>query len=99
MTKYGTQLEINLLRTVINAWELELLKTSVQYFVTCQTDQDLGNNPSENAAVKVDAQVETPVNTQTDGSTLVMSDSSFVAKSQDQTGQDLGKQNYSKLVF
>ena len=49
-----------------------------------QTDQDLGNNPSENANVKVDAQVETLVNTQTDSSTLVMSDSSFVAKSEDQ---------------
>ena len=25
---------------------------SVQYFITCQTDKDLGNNPIENAAVK-----------------------------------------------
>ena len=46
----------------------------------------------------MDAQVETHVNTQTDSSSLVMSDGSFVAKSQDKTGQDLGKQNYSKLV-
>ena len=64
-----------------------------------ETGQDKGNNCSENAAVKVDAQVETPMNSQTDSSTLIMSDSSFMAKSQDQTGQDLGKQNYSKLVF
>ena len=60
-----------------------------------QTNQDLGKqtekiNPSENDDLQVDAQVETPVNTQTDSSTLVTSDSSFVAKSDEQTGQDLG---------
>ena len=48
--------------------------------------QDLGNNSTENAAVKVDTQVTTPVNTQTDGSTLLLSESSS-------TGQDLGNNN------
>ena len=59
------------------------------------SDQDLGNNPTEDAAVKVDAQVKTPVNTQTDSSTLVTSDISFVAKSDNETGQDLGN-NHSE---
>ena len=57
-----------------------------------QTDQDLENNPSENADVKVDAQVETLVNTQTDRNTLVTSDSSFVAKNDNETDKALGKQ-------
>ena len=40
----------------------------------------------------MDAQVETPVNTQTHSSTLVTIDSSFVAKSDDETDKVLGKQ-------
>ena len=41
-------------------------------------DQDLGNNPIENDNINVDAQLKTPVNTQTDSSTSVVSDSSYV---------------------
>ena len=57
--------------------------------------QDLGNNSTENAAVKLDAQLTTPLNTQTDGTTLLHSNSSFVAKTDDETGQDLGN-NHSE---
>ena len=51
--------------------------------LSAMAGQDLGNNSTENVAVKVDAQVTTPVNTQTDDSTLLLSDSSS-------TGKDLG---------
>ena len=57
--------------------------------------QDLGNNSTENAAVKLDAQLTTPLNIQTDGTTLLHSDSSFVAKTDNETGQDLGN-NHSE---
>ena len=57
--------------------------------------QDLGNNSTENAAVRLDAQLTTPLNTQTDGTTLLHSDSSFVAKTDDETSQDLGN-NHSE---
>ena len=43
-------------------------------------DQDLGRNPTENYNVNVDAQLKTPVNSQTDSSTSVVSDSSHVGK-------------------
>ena len=43
-------------------------------------DQDLGNNPTENDNVNVDAELKTPVNTQTDSSTSVVSNSSHVGK-------------------
>ena len=40
------------------------------------------------------------MNTQTDSSTLVMSDTHFWQKFMIKlTGEDLGKQNYSKLLF
>ena len=50
--------------------------------------QDLGNNPTENDNVNVDAQLKTPVNTQTDSSTSVVSDSSHVGKTPGQDQED-----------
>ena len=51
-------------------------------------DQDLGNNPTENDNVNVNAQFKTPVNTQTDSSTSVVSDSSHVGKTPGQDQED-----------
>ena len=100
MTKYRTQLEIDLLQSVVNAPELSKIKKSIQYFVTKFIgDQVLGHELEIdllqsviNASVlelsvkkRLYNNVSPPVNTQTDSSTSVMSDTSFLAKSQVQT--------------
>ena len=103
------------MQSVVNAPELSKIKKSVQYIVTKFTgDQVLGHELEIdllqsviNASVlelsvkkRLYNNVSPPVNTETDSSTLVMSDTSFLAKSRIKlTGEDLGKQNYSKLLF
>ena len=58
-----------------------------------ETGQDIRNNHSEKAAVKVDAHVEPTMNSQTDSSTLVTSDTSLLEKSHDETGKMVEKIN------
>ena len=58
-----------------------------------ETGQDIRNNCSEKAAVKVDAHVEPTMNSQTDSSTLVTSDTSLLEKSHDETGKMAEKIN------
>ena len=88
MTKYGTGLQINLLQNVTNVWELGTLETKKRVY-TCQTDKGLGNNHVENAAVIWCTSRNSGRILKMTFNNLVTSDSSFVAKSDDENDQDV----------